>query len=108
MGNYEPKQKQKEKKNSHIEKTFHKKFLPVLCCPKSIKIALKIVFSCAMLSGTTRTTLHKVSSVQCCRGVLRQHYTVVPGVLRQHCTGIFHVQCCLEPLAQYCTGFLPV
>ena len=33
--------------------------------------------------------------------------SVVPRVLRQYWTGFFHVQCCLEPLGQHCTRFLP-
>ena len=40
-------------------------------------------------------------------GAMLPHYigfflcNVVSGVLRQHCTGIFPVQCCLEPLVQH-------
>ena len=80
-----------------------------------------------MLSGASETTLHTIFPVQCCP-ILRQHRTrfflcnviwslpdnlpegsdlwdVVPKVLRQHRTGIFPVQCCLEPLEHFCIGF---
>ena len=35
------------------------RFLPVLCCPKSIKTTLIRIFSCAMLSGDSWTTFTK-------------------------------------------------
>ena len=50
-------------------------FLPVYCYPKSVKAVLNMSFSCAMLPGATRISLHKV----------------VPGVLQHHCKGFFHV-----------------
>ena len=36
------------------------RFLPLQCCPKGIKITLNKMFSCALLSGASRTTLHWV------------------------------------------------
>ena len=54
------------------------KFLPVQCCPKSINTTFSRIFSCAMLSGSSCTTLHKVFSVTC---------NVVPRELRKHRTG---------------------
>ena len=36
------------------------RFLPVQCCPKSIKTTLNMIFSYAMLSGATQTTLHAI------------------------------------------------
>ena len=72
--------------------------LPVQCCPKSITTTLNRVFSCRMLSGATWTTLHKVFFQQ----------NVVLTALRQHWTGCFPVQCCLERLRQHCLRFLPV
>ena len=68
------------------------------CCPKSIKTTLNKIFSSAMLCGASWTILHK--SFYLCN--------VVPRVLRQHWTGIFPLQCCLEPLGQHSTKFLPV
>ena len=41
-------------------------YLPMSCCPKSIKTPLNRIFSCAMLSSASRTTLHKNFPVQCC------------------------------------------
>ena len=35
-------------------------FLPVQCCPKSITTILNRIFPCAMLSGTSWATLHKI------------------------------------------------
>ena len=35
-------------------------FLPVQCCPKSIKTTLRKIFSYTMLSGATQTILHRV------------------------------------------------
>ena len=35
-------------------------FLPVQCCPKSIKTTLNRSFSYAMLSGATQTALHRI------------------------------------------------
>ena len=37
-----------------------RKFLIVQCCPKSIKTPLNMIFSSAMLSGASWTTLHKI------------------------------------------------
>ena len=51
------------------------------------------------------------SPVQCCLEHLAKDCmelflcSVVPGVLRQHCTRFFPVQYCLEPLGQHCIGF---
>ena len=73
-------------------------FSLVQCCPKSIKTTLNKIFSSAMLCGASWTILHK--SFYLCN--------VVPRVLRQHWTGIFPLQCCLEPLGQHSTKFLPV
>ena len=39
-------------------------FLPVECCPKSIKTTLIRIFSCAMLSGAFWATLHKAFPVK--------------------------------------------
>ena len=36
------------------------RFLPLQCCPKGIKITLNKMFSFALLSGASRTTLHWV------------------------------------------------
>ena len=36
-------------------------FLPIQCCPKSIKTTLNMIFSCAVLSGTSW-----ISHTQCC------------------------------------------
>ena len=55
------------------------------------------IFSFALLSGASWTTLHKVFT----SAMLSQE-------LIQHCAVILHVQCCLEPLEEHCTGFLPV
>ena len=41
-------------------------FLAVQCCPKSIKTTLNRIFSRAMLSGASWTTLHSFFPVQCC------------------------------------------
>ena len=41
-------------------------FLPVECCPKSIKTTLIRIFSCAMLSGAFWATLHKAVPVKFC------------------------------------------
>ena len=39
----------------------------------------------------------------------KQHLLVVPRVLRQHWTGFFLIQCCLDPLRQHWIGlFWPV
>ena len=34
-------------------------FLPVKCCPKSIKTKLHMIFTYAILSGASQTTLHR-------------------------------------------------
>ena len=57
------------------------------------KIAQDFLY--AMLSGASRTALHRVFYL----------CNVVPRVLRQHCTRFFLIQCCLEPLRQRCIGF---
>ena len=40
--------------------TTFQRFLPGKCCPKSIKTKLNRLFSCAMFSGASWTTLHNV------------------------------------------------
>ena len=74
------------------------RLLPVQCCPNSITKILNKTVSCTMLPRATWTMLHKVFFL----------YNVVPRVLRQHLTGLFPVQCCLERLGQHCLRFLPV
>ena len=58
--------------------------LPVPCCPKSITATLNRIFSIAILSGATWTTLQKLFFL----------YNVVPRILRQHWTWFLPVQCC--------------
>ena len=107
------------------------RILLVQCYPISIKTTLNSIFSCAMLSQASWTTLHKdftcaictkgiettlnsIFSVQCCLGPLGQNFTkillcnVVPRVLRQHWRLFFPVQFCLEPLRQHSTRISPV
>ena len=108
------------------------RLLPMQCCPKSIKTTWNSIFSCEMLSRASWTTLHKVFT---CAMLSQEYYdiieqdffmwnvfwrllnnaaqgfclcNVVPKVLRQHWTVFFPVQCCLEPIGQSCTRFLPV
>ena len=50
------------------------KFLPVQCCPNSMKTKLNRIFSCVMLSGASWITLHKAQSFYLSN--------VVPRVLR--------------------------
>ena len=69
-------------------------FLPVQCCPISIKTTLNRIFSCVMFSGGSRTTLHKIFTC----AILSQKYS----------DNIEPVQCCFEPIGQHCTRFLPV
>ena len=66
----------------NIEQTFN------LCqvVPAVLKQHIKQDFSSAMLSGASRTTLHRVSLVLCCSGSIKTTYTGFPSV-----------QCCLEP-----------
>ena len=52
-------------------------------------------FSYAMFPGTSWAILHQVSHL--CNVVLR--------VLRQHWTGFFYAQCCLELLREQCRGY---
>ena len=56
--------------------------MSVQCCPKSIKTALNRIFSCALLSGASRSLEVKIL----CK--------VVPGVLRQLCRIFLPAQCC--------------
>ena len=77
---------------------YYTEFLPAQCCPKGITTFLNRIFSCEMFPGGSWKTLHKFFYL----------YNVVPKVLRQHWTGFFFVQCCLEPIGQHCTRFLPV
>ena len=97
-------------------------FLPIQCCPKSIKTTLNNItklnriFSYTMLSGASRSTQHKVFPVQCCPGdniaqikpcaVLYEreapnnisqekipcNFVLIP--LRQHYTRNSPMQCC--------------
>ena len=80
------------------------------------------IFSCAMLSGTSGTALHKVFPLQFCprsiKIILHRIFPMpcyleppglflckgIPGVLQQHCTRCFLMQCCLETLGQSCIG----
>ena len=93
------------------------RFLPVECCPKSIKTTSNRIFFCALFFGASRMTSHRsftcvIFSIQ---GVLRKHWTglflcnvdcnlldniakgyniahlyyIVPKVLRQHSSGFF-------------------
>ena len=71
-------------------------FWPAQSCLKSIEITFQRIFSYAMLSGASRTTLHRIFYL----------CNVVPRVLRQNCTG-FLMQCYVEPLGLYCIGFWP-
>ena len=74
------------------------RFLPVQCCPKSIKTTLNRIF---FLCNVVWSQFENITqSFYLCN--------VVPKVLRQHWTGFFPVQCCLEALGQHCTRFLPV
>ena len=72
-------------------------FWPVQCYPRSIKTTLDRIFSYAMLSGASWAIPHRVFSCP----------DVVPSVLRQHCTGLFLMQCCLELFGQHCIDFWP-
>ena len=72
--------------------------LPTQCCPKNIKTTLNSIFSCAMFSGASWTTLDK--NLTC--PVLSQEY------LANIDQGVFPVQCCLDPLGQHCTRILHV
>ena len=76
------------------------RLLPVQCCPKNIKTTLNVgqdFFLCIIVWSLLDNTAQ--GFYQC---------NVVSRVLIQHCTVILHVQCCLEPLEEHCTGFLPV
>ena len=107
-------------------------FLSVQCCPKSIKTTLNRSFSYAMLSGASRATLHRVLAMQCCPKIIKTTLhrifsdamlsgaswailhrvfsclDIVPTVLRQHCTRLFLMHCCLELFGQHCIEFWPV
>ena len=66
-----------------------KRFLPVQCCPKSIKTTLNRVFSCAMFSGANWTTLDKVFTC----AMLSQYKSIKTTLSR-----FFPVWCFLEAL----------
>ena len=88
-----------------IKRTLNRIFFHVQCClaPLGNNIAQRFYlcnvlpsvlrqqwtgfFSCAMLSGASWITLHKVFTSQC---------NVVPRELRQHWKGFFLMQCCLR------------
>ena len=70
-------------------------FWPALCYHRSIKTTLDGIFSHAMLSGASWTILHRVFSCA----------DVVPTVLRQQCTRLFLMHCCLELFGQHCIEF---
>ena len=96
-------------------------FWPVQYSLKNIKTTLKRIFSCALLSRASRTTLHWVFPVQyCSRSIETTLHKIFycakmsgapPTALYKVLTFIsimtefFLVQCCLEPLGQHCTGF---
>ena len=74
---------------------------PVQRCPESIKTILNRIFSCALLSGASWTTLHKVfTCVMLAHGLTDNFYEennlyhVVSTILGRHCIGILYSQCC--------------
>ena len=97
----------------------------VQCSTKSIKTTLNSIFSCATLFGASWITFHKDFTY----AMLSQEYwnnieqffflcnvvwnllgntvqefylcNIVPTVLRQHWTGLFLVECCVEPLGKH-------
>ena len=69
-------------------------FLPVQCCPKSIKTTLNRIFSLCKIVWSLSDI---AQGFDLCN--------VVPRVLRQHCTKFFLIQYCMEPLRQHCIGF---
>ena len=102
------------------------------CCPKSIKTELSRIFSYAMLSGASRTTLHRNMTCSCCLNCVKKtlhkifsyanlfgasrttlHRVFTCAMLPQeyqdkNYTECFLMQYCLEPLGQHCIGFRPV
>ena len=66
------------------------RLLPVQCCPKRIKMTLNRIFSCAMLSGASRTTLR------------------LGCLLVQHCPKSNKATLNRTSWAKHCTRFLPV
>ena len=68
-------------------------FLPAQCCSKSIKWKFHRIFLCNVIWSLSDNIAYGFD--------LRN---VVARVLRQHCTGIFLIQSCLEPLGQHCIG----
>ena len=102
--------------------TLHR-VLAMQCCPKIIKTTLHRIFSDAMLSGAFRTTLHWSIKTTLDRdfshamlsgaswAILHRVFScldIVPTVLRQHCTRLFLMHCCLELFGQHCIEFWPV
>ena len=69
-------------------------FLPDQCCPKSIKATLHRIFY-KMLSGASRTALHRVFTCT----MLPQEYQ--DNVKQDF---FFLIRCCMEPLRQHCMG----
>ena len=84
------------------------RFLPVQCCPKTIKTTLNMIYSWVMFCGGSWTTFHKIFTCVMLPKSIRQHWTgsfsvlcsiapdfylcnVVPIVLRQHWTVLFSV-----------------
>ena len=92
------------------------KFLPMPCCSKSIKTTLNKIFSYAMLSKPSRTTLHKVVPAQLCprryfwdnasqEKTLRSVVREIPNNIVQE-KFLYHVA--LIPLEQHYTGENPM
>ena len=71
-----------------------------------IKIAEKLCYSDGITLGffPVRYCLESLGNI----GQSFYLCKVVPIVLRHYWIGFFHVQCCLDPLRQHCTRFLPV
>ena len=106
-------------------------FLPVQCCPKSIKTTLNRIFlvQCCLepfgeyctrflpmqyFPKSIKTILSKMFSCNVVRrfleNIAQAFYlcNVVPRELRQQWTEFFLVQYCLEPQGQYCLGYFPL
>ena len=102
------------------------RFLPVQCCPKSIKTTLNRIFPvqccleplgqhgtrffqflCNVVLRKFKTTLKNIFLVQCCLQPQGQHYidfilwNIVPKVFRRHCTGFF--SCAMLSAASWAT-----
>ena len=76
-------------------------YLLVQCCSKSIKTTLNRIFSCALLSGASWITLHKVFACIMLAQWLTDNfyeennlYKVVSTIMGQHCIGALPSQCC--------------